>query len=180
MLAAGWCGRLLTVALAWWVVVLPVVNGEPLTVTRLLWAVLIGSFLWMGASDAIRVGRARRVFERTTVGSVCRPVAAVGVGTSVDLVPPVPEGTELVAVDTDGQPVGVLDQEALSRVPEPFRRGTLVGAVVQHQPAGWVVTARPEDPVTNLVVTMQTLRTPVLVVRAPDGALLGLVRARDV
>jgi Zn-dependent protease len=180
MVVAGWCGRVVTGGLLLWALGPTLVSGQPITLTRVLWVVLIGSFLWIGAGDAIRVGRARQVFERTTVGSVCRPVARVPVGATVGELPPVPPGVEVVAVDPTGHPVGILDREALARVPGVLHATTPVTTVLRRQPDGWVVTARPDDPVTDVVVTMQRLRTPVVAVRAPDGPLLGLVHARDV
>lgn len=180
MIVAGWCGRVVTAGLLVWALGPTVLRGEPLTLTRILWVVLIGSFLWIGAGDAIRVGRARRVFEGTTVGSVCRPVAVVPVAASVQDLPPVAPGVDLVAVDPTGRPVGILDREALARVPGVLHGTTPVTTVLQRQPEGWVITARPGDPVTDVVVAMQTLRTPLVAVRTPEGPLLGLVRARDV
>lgn len=180
MLVGGWSGRVLILLLVGWVVGLPLLRGDEVSMTRVIWGALIGSFLWMGASDAIRVARARRVFERITVGSVCRPVAVVPADRAVAFVPPVPPGTDILAVDAQGRPIGVIDPEALARVPGPLRAGTPVGAVVHAQPEGWVVTAGPEESVTPLVVAMQSLRTPVVAVRSPAGELLGIVRAQDV
>lgn len=180
MLAAGWCGRVVTAGLVWWALSPTVLDGRPVTLTRVLWVVLIGSFLWIGASDAIRVGRARRAFESTSVGSVCRPAALVRLDATVGEVPPVAEGVQLVAADEAGRLVGVLDRDALARVPGLLHGTTPVGSVVQRQPDGWVVTARPDDPVTRVVVAMQTVRTPVVAVRTPEGRLLGVVHARDV
>lgn len=180
MVVAGWCGRVVTAGLLVWALGPTFLWGQPLTLTRVLWVVLIGSFLWIGAGDAIRVGQARRVFESITVGSVCRPAAWVPLGATVGDLPPVAPGVDLVAVDPAGRPVGILDREALARVPGVLYATTPVVTVLRRQPEGWVVTARPEDPVTDVVVAMQRLRTPVVAVRTPDGGLLGLVHARDV
>jgi Zn-dependent protease len=177
-LVAGWCGRLLVVVLAWWVVGVPLLTGAPLSVNRLLWAGLIGAFLWWGASSAVRSGRARRLFERTTVGSVLRPVALVREDRPVDGVPWRDSPLWLV-VRPDGLPTGLVDPRALADVPAASAGVTPVSAVAQRQPPGWVVDAQHTDAVTDVVVTMQTLQTPMVAVRTPDGDIAGVVLARD-
>jgi Zn-dependent protease len=177
-LVAGWCGRLLVVVLAWWVVGVPVMTGGTLTVSRLLWAGLIGAFLWWGASSAIRSGRARRVFERVTVGSVLRPAALVPEGVGVDAVRWGDSPVWLVT-GPDGTPTGLVDAAALQQVPGAAAARTPVSAVARRQPAGWVVDTRLEDAVTDVVVAMQTHTTPVVAVRVPDGRVVGVVLAED-
>ncbi|MDQ3526321.1 MAG: peptidase M50 [Actinomycetota bacterium] len=179
-LVAGWSGRLLTLSLVWWALGMPLLRGEQLPLTRLLWVALIGSFLWIGAGDAVRTGRARRVFERTTVGSVCRAVATVDGDTMVDRLPPARHGLAQVVVDQSGAPVGVVDREAIARVPVHLLATTPVRAVVRHQPEGWAVTAGLDDPVTAVVIAMQTLRTTVVAVQDASGQVVGLVHAADV
>ena len=177
-LVAGWCGRLLVVGLVWWAVGLPLLTGGTLTVNRLVWAGLIGAFLWWGASSAIRSGRARRMFERVTVGSVLRRAALVRGDLPLDRVPWQDSPVWLVT-GPEGIPTAMVDPVALAQVPSGVTGTTPVSAVARRQPQGWVVDARPEDAVTDVVVAMQTHSTPVVAVRLPDGAIGGVVLASD-
>lgn len=179
MLVAGWCGRLLTVALVWWAVVLPFLGGQSPSLTRLVYAVLIGSFLWLGASEAVTVGRARRRLERVTIAQVQRPVATVPAGTPLDRLPGAHAGLLHVAVDGSGWPLGLLDPAAAARVPQHAWAHTPVEAIVQHQPREWVVVAEPDDPLTEVVIAMQTHHLGVVAVQGLQGVVHGVVQAAD-
>lgn len=176
-LVAGWCGRLLVLGLAWWVIGVPVLSGAGISLSRLLWGGLIGAFLWVGAGAAVRTGRARRSFETVTVGAVWRPVSSVAEDTPVDRVP-WDRGLWLTT-DAHGIPTGMVDSQALQAVPPAASSQTPVAAVAQRQPVGWVVDTRPDDPVTDVVVAMQTHHTPVVAVRLPDGTVPAVVLAAD-
>ncbi len=58
-MAAGWAGRIIVIALAVWFVLLPLLRGDRPDVSLMLITVLVGSFLWMGASASIQHGRLR-------------------------------------------------------------------------------------------------------------------------
>ncbi|MGB7448282.1 MAG: M50 family metallopeptidase, partial [Ornithinimicrobium sp.] len=76
-LVAGWVGRALVLALLAWAVVLPLVGGAFPDLWRVAWVGLISVFLWAGATRAVRGGRARRRFERTSIETVWRPARLV-------------------------------------------------------------------------------------------------------
>lgn len=177
-LVAGWCGRLLVLALAWWVVARPLLRDEPIGLDTVLWSVLIGGFLWMGATGAVRNGRARRALERIRVRDVCRPAGVVGQHVPVDQVPWNTSPLWLVT-GPDGSPSGVVDASALAQVAAGMAGQTTVAAVTRAQPAGWVVDASPDDELTDVVVAMQTHQTPLIAVRRPDGTVVGVIAADD-
>lgn len=178
MVVAGWSGRLMVLALAWWLIGRPLLAGSPLDTTNILWLLLIGGFLWFGASEAIKVGTARRRLEAVLVAQYLTPVmtvAATGPLTSL----PAPAGQLVVGLDAQGQPVGVLDPAALRAVPTQAWGSTAISAVLQHLPSSWVVTGTPQDNLTDVVVAMQTEHLPMVAVRGADGLVHGVVRASD-
>lgn len=177
-LVAGWSGRALVLGLAWWVIGRPLLAGGVPSVSTVLWSVLIASFLWAGASNAVRVGRARRSFEVGRVGGVCRPVGLVDEGASLDSVPWAEQALWMVT-GRDGVPTGMVDPAALSRVDRTRAGDTRVGSVTTRQPPGWVVTASAQDPLTEVVQAMQTHQAPLIAVRGPGGDVLGVVSAHD-
>lgn len=177
MIVAGWCGRLVTLALVWWAVGIPLASGQQPTLTRIAYAVLLGSFLWFGATEAIKVGRARRRLERVPVSQVLSPAVVVRADDLLDQVPTV-HGT-VVAVDDSGHPVGVLDPDAAGRVPVQGRAGTPVSAVLRRMPPEWSVAGEPDDALTDTVVALQSHHLPVVVIRGRDGTIRGVVRAAD-
>lgn len=178
MLVAGWTGRLLTLGLVWWAIGLPVLQGQQPTLTRLAYAVLIGSFLWVGASDAVRVGRARRALEGVRVAEVAVPLRLVPLDAPVGALGTPGEGT-WVATGPDGAPAGLVDDAALARVPAHLRDGTPVAAVSVPQPPTWRLAADPGEDLTRVVVALQTHRLPAVVLLDPSGRPWGLVHARS-
>src|SRR6478736_2569232 len=83
LIVAGWLGRVVTVVFVLWLVGRPLLLGQPPSLVTIVWCGLIGAFLWMGATSAIRAGQSRRVIERVPLARVLRPAMVVGVGDSV-------------------------------------------------------------------------------------------------
>lgn len=178
MVVAGWSGRLMVVALAWWLIGRPWLAGRQLDTTNILWLLLIGGFLWFGASEAIKVGTARQRLEAVRVSQYLTPVMTAPADGPLTALP-APAGQLVLGTDPQGRPVGVLDPAALSAVPSEAWGSTSVSAVLQHLPSSWVVTGTPQDDLTDVVVAMQTDHLPMIAVRDPEGQVHGVVRASD-
>lgn len=178
MIVAGWSGRLMVVVAAWWFIGRPLLAGTDLDTSNMLWLLLIGGFLWFGASEAIAVGRARRRLENVRVSQYLTPVSVVRAAAHLSELPP-PGGQLVLGLDEDGQPVGILDPAALRSVPPPAWATTEISAVLQHQPQSWVVRADPDDDLTDVVIAMQTDHHPMIAVRGTNGQVHGVVRAAD-
>ena len=190
LVAAGWMGRVVTVAAVAWLVGEPLLAGERPSVVTLVWTGLIGAFLWQGASASIRAGRARRVVAALQVGLVLRPVVVVPLHASAsrladELVAGPAMAERAVAVDPVGMPVGWVDLVALAQVPEPRLPEVPVAALLVRPVPGWVVTAEPGDDATFVVSALaghaegETVKDAVLV-RSRAGAVLGSVSFDDV
>ena len=178
MIVAGWSGRLMVLVLVWWLIARPWLAGREPTMTSLLWLVVLGGFLWFGASEAIKVGRARKQLELVRVSEYLTPVVTVPASALLTQLPP-PVGQLVLGTDPDGVPVGVLDPAALGAVPREAWGGTPVSAVLQHLPPSWVVAGTPQDDLTDVVVAMQTDKLPMIAVRGRDGQVYGVVRVSD-
>ncbi len=178
MIVAGWSGRLVVVVIAWWLLGRPWLAGEQISTTSILWTLVLGGFLWFGASEAIRVGRARQRLESVQVAQYLTPVHAVSAAGPLTDLPP-PAGQLVLGTDPDGRPVGVLDPNALGQVPREVWASTTVEAVLQHLPPVWVVQATPTDDMTDVVLALQANNLPMVAVRDIGGHLHGVVRAAD-
>ena len=51
LIAAGWCGRVVTVLVLGWALLLPFLRGYPPSLFTVVWAGVIGAFLWGGADQ---------------------------------------------------------------------------------------------------------------------------------
>lgn len=183
LIAAGWCGRVVTVLVVLWFVGLPLMSGQPPDAFNLIWAFLIGSFLWVGATNAIRSGRGSRLLAGIRIDSVWRRAASMPAHASaaqaLALRSGGPGGTAVIVEDDWRKAIGLLDDEALSAIPERSLESVSVTSVMRQQPDGWVVVATPDQSIATVVMAMQSLGIGAVPVRGPDGRIGGIVLAAD-
>ena len=195
LIAAGWCGRVVTVLVVVWFLGRPLLSGQPPDLFNVVWALFIGSFLWVGATNAIRAGRGSRLLAGIRIDSVWRPAASLPPQASAAQALALraggpgaaggpdgaggPRGTVVVVEDDGRNAIGLLDDEALLAIPEHLLAGVAVTSVMRRQPDGWVVAATPDQSIAAVVGTMQTLGIGAVPVRGPDGRIVGIVLAGD-
>lgn len=182
LIAAGWCGRVVTVLVVLYFVGLPLLSGQPLDAFNVVWTLFIGSFLWVGATNAIRAGHGSRLLAGIRIDSVWRRATSLPAhataAQAVALLNSGLGGTSFV-IEDGGKAIGLLDHGALNAIPEESLDGVPVSAVMLRQPDGWVVEATPDQSVATVVKTMQTLGIGAVPVRGPDGRIGGIVLVGD-
>jgi len=183
LIAAGWCGRVVTVLVVLAFVGWPLLNGQPPDLFNLVWAFFIGAFLWVGATNAIRSGHGSRLLAGIRIDSVWRRAASLPAHASAAqalvLRASGPGGTAVVVEDDGRNAIGLLDDEALHAIPEQSRESVLVTSVMRQQPDGWVVEATPDQSIATVLMAMQSLGIGAVPVRGPDGRIGGIVLAGD-
>jgi Zn-dependent protease len=183
LIAAGWCGRVVTVLVVFWFVGLPLLNGQPPDLFNVVWAVFIGGFLWVGATNAIRSGRGSRLLAGIRIDSVWRRAASLPAHATAAqanfLRASGPGGTVVIIEDDRRNAIGLLDDEALGAIPQQSLGGVLVTSVMRTQPDGWVVDATPDQSIATVVMAMQTLGVGAVPVRVPGGRIGGIVLVED-
>lgn len=183
LIAAGWCGRVVTVLVVLWFLGLPFLNGQRPDLFSAVWALLIGGFLWVGATNAIRSGRGSRLMAGIRIDSVWRRAAVLpsraSAAQAMSLRADAPGGTVVIVEDDWRNAIGLLDDEALGAIPEPALGSVLVTSVMRQQPAGWVVDATADQSIVSVVMVMQSLGIGAVPVRGPDGQIRGIVLAGD-
>ncbi|MCL1872009.1 MAG: site-2 protease family protein [Promicromonosporaceae bacterium] len=140
--AAGWIGRVVAIGVLAFVLLLPLVVGGAISYTQIVWAAIIGAFLWSGAGEAIKAGRRQVIVDELSAGPLGGRAVTVLTGTSVAeavrAVTGVPDAA-VVVVDTWGRPLGWVDPAAASAVPPDAATATVVDAVVVPFPPGSAV-----------------------------------------
>ncbi len=183
LIAAGWSGRVVTVLVVLAFVGRPLLDGQPPDLFNLIWAFFIGSFLWVGATNAIRSGRGSRLLAGIRIDSVWRRAAPLPAHASaaqaLALRTSGPGGTAVVVEDDGRNAIGLVDDEALRAIPERSLGSVSVTSVMRQQPAGWVVSATPGQSIAAVVSAMQGLGIGAVPVRGPDGRIEGIVLAGD-
>src|SRR4051812_1173799 len=74
-LVAGWCGRLVAIAVVAWLIVRPLLRGTLPDLFTLVWSLMIAVMLWQGASSAVAVGRVRSRAGRLRLPELIEPAA---------------------------------------------------------------------------------------------------------
>jgi Zn-dependent protease len=137
-IAAGWGGRIIVIALGLWFLVRPLLSGDVPDTSMLLITILVGGFLWMGASASIQQGRLRSRLHLVSAAALAEP--AVGLpetGSVSDVLGAAAGGrTAVVLCAPDGRPNSVVDPAALAAVPAHVARSTPAGAVAYPLGAG--------------------------------------------
>lgn len=199
LVAAGWLGRVLTVVVVVYFVGLPLLRGAQPSLFTIAWAGLIGAFLWVGATQAIRSGTSQRLLASVPLAAVLRPAVVVpGQAPLAHVLPVLSSGRSVVVVDPAGRPIGLVDPAVASSV-DPAQAATVpVEAVVTRQPAGWVVQVTSGDParsdVSEVVAAVAASTAPVagdphvggeqrglltVLAVSPEGQVLGTVSVAD-
>ncbi|WP_277210535.1 site-2 protease family protein [Isoptericola croceus] len=146
--AAGWVGRTVGVGVVAGALLWPLVGGRQPSWITVMWAALIGAFLWSGATEAMRTGRRRERLEGLTVRSLATPAVVVPAGSSVTDVGTAAAGRGgVVVVVVDGHtPVGWVDPRASAAIPPDQLGTTPVEAVVVPFAPGSAVAADDGGP----------------------------------
>jgi Zn-dependent protease len=129
--AAGWGGRIIVVAIGYWFVARPLLSGDAPDFSLLMITVLVGGFLWMGASASIQQGTLRGRLHLVSAAGLSTPAAGLPSTATVEDALKYGRGdaTSLVVCGADGRPEGVVDSAALASVPPHAAASTPVTAV---------------------------------------------------
>jgi Zn-dependent protease len=166
---AGWAGRVLAVVAVVWFIVLPLTRGERPGFSA-IWAIVIASVIWTGATAAINRGKAVASLGRLTVGGIAVPADLVAPTTSVQAALDHPRA--VVTTDARGIPNLLFGGASDELAPEVLRTAPLTSAALRL-PDGNVIEATPEQPVDGVVAAMQESGVGVVVLTA-GGRVWGL------
>ncbi|WP_372699283.1 site-2 protease family protein [Arthrobacter sp. JSM 101049] len=173
--AAGWAGRLIVIAIAVYIVLIPLLNREPIDLQLTVVALLLCGFLWMGASQAISDARMRLRLPRIAAGELMEPASALpasAVVVDIDRRMAQLPGHVLLCAPT-GLPEAVVDRASLAAVPPALRRTTAAGTVARALAPGAIVRASRSG--RDLVTYLAGLDGSEYAVVDDTGRLVGLL-----
>ena len=144
-LVAGWGGRVVAVGLVLWLLGPTLARGERPATFTVVWALLIGWFLWRGASASIELGAFRRRAAGVDLPAVTRSLLVAPATATVAQLGDGRDGygspTDVVLVDPLGRPVSVVPGGTVTAVPDHLRTTTPATALARALPPGAVVPA---------------------------------------
>ncbi|MDL4821881.1 site-2 protease family protein [Actinomadura opuntiae] len=183
---AGWVGRAVAVAC--------LVSGAYLATYRtdeggnggfgwlaLLWSALVASFIWVGATQAIRAERfrdrvpllsARRLARRATLVTADTPLAEAIRRAHAD------QAGALVIADHDGNPQGIVSEKAVTATPEHRRPWITVGELSRGLEPDLTLPADLTG--EDLITALRTNPASEYLLTEPDGRVYGVLAVADV
>jgi Zn-dependent protease len=138
-LAAGWAGRIIVVLTVLAVIGWPLLMGREPSLQIVVIMVLVGSFLWMGASASIANARLRLRLPQVFAGALKRPAVGVPATATVAQVRDALQrnpGAAVVLTAATGQPEAIVDSVALQQVPEAGAAATSATAAARSLAPG--------------------------------------------
>ncbi|WP_017569675.1 site-2 protease family protein [Nocardiopsis halotolerans] len=179
--AAAWGGRALAVVvvalpflLTWWA-------GGRLSPWSVVWGFVLGGFMWMGASDALRSARTRERIPRLRARDLVRSAVTVTADTSLAEAERRSGGAgaaEIVVTDSGGAPTAVVHPAAAAAIPVERRAWVPVSDVARAVAEHALVPVGLEGEELLKALTGHPL--PEYLVVDEDGGVRGVLRAADV
>ncbi|QDY91115.1 site-2 protease family protein [Arthrobacter sp. UKPF54-2] len=175
-IAAGWAGRVIVIGLAVWFVGLPLLSGNRPETSLMLITVLVGSFLWLGATASIQQARYRSRLHLVDAAALAEP--AVGLpdtATVADVLRHSPAGAPAVVLYApDARPAAVVDETAAADLPAALAAATPATAVAYPLAAGAYV--KETDRGAELLAYLAQLEGSDYAVVDDAGTVTGLLR----
>ncbi|NUW32104.1 site-2 protease family protein [Nonomuraea sp. SMC257] len=142
--AAAWGGRVLAVLLVVGPLAMAAVAGDPLDYRDMIWPVVLASFIWMGATQSLRVARIRARIPQVNARSLAR--RAIPVAGDTPLAEALRQAGErragaLVVVDHDGRPVAIVNEAAVQATPEHRRPWVNVASLAKSLEPSMILAA---------------------------------------
>lgn len=173
--AAGWAGRVIVVALGFWFVARPLLAGETPDFSLLMITVLVGGFLWMGASASIQQGTLRGRMHLVSAAALAAPAVGIATTATVEDIRRLSQDRSraVVVCGPDGRPQGVVDTGALAAVPDYAAGSTPATAVSYALAAGAYVPESSQG--QELIQYLSQLDGHEYAVVDPHGTVTGLL-----
>jgi Zn-dependent protease len=181
VVTAAWAGRVLAGLVALVPFLLAVRGEGGPSIVGILYALLIATFLWSGASQSLAVAAFRRRLPHLDAGALARPAAIVAADTPLAEAVRRAHGAgagALVVADAAGWPRGLVSEAAVAATPEERRPWVSAGAVARTLAADLVLPATLTG--EALVRRLQEAPASEYLVVAEDGRLVGVLATADV
>lgn len=180
-IVAGWGGRLTAIAVLGWPLVQREVFDVPPTLFDYLLVIVLGLFLWTGATAAMAHARLRSRLPHL----VARPLArrTLTVPEDMPLAEAVRRAQEMdagsiVTITSSGRPTGIVSEAAVLATPEERRPWVAVSTVARTLEEGLTLPATMAGEELILAISRRPADEYLLV--EEDGSVLGVLSTADV
>lgn len=181
-LVAGWIGRIAAVIVVLWPVAIgPAITGRTASLYDTLWGVLIGLFLWSGATAAISSARVRQRLPQLVARDLARRTLAVPA--DLPLAEAVRRAQEaqaggIVTVSATGEPIGLVNEASLLATPAERRPWLPTSTVARTLTEGLSLPATLHG--EELIKAIGRTPAPEYLLVEADGSIYGVLATADV
>jgi Zn-dependent protease len=180
-IVAGWGGRVAAVLVVLYPLVSEIFFGRRPNVTDYVFAFVIASFLWSGASQSIMSARVRRRLPALRARTLARRTLAVP--QSMPLAEAVrrahdEQAGSIVVLDSTGAPYAIVNENAVLATPEDRRPWLPVSAVARSLEPGLTFSADMSG--EPLILAMQKAPASEYLLLDRDGSIYGVLVTDDV
>lgn len=180
---AAWAGRGLGVLVFLTPFVIGFLMSYRPAITSVVWAAVVGSFIWVGASQSLRTTTMRARLPRVSARTLARP--AVPVPATMPLAEALrqagggpADAAGLVVVDNAGTPIALADWNAVGATPEHRRPWVTVGTMSRTLQVDHTISADLTG--ADLLTAMRDAPAPWYLLVESDGRVYGVLAAGDV
>ncbi|UBU09602.1 site-2 protease family protein [Nonomuraea gerenzanensis] len=178
---AAWGGRVLAVLLVVFPVASALSAGRELDLTNLVWPLVLASFIWMGASQSLRLAKIRARIPQVNARTLAR--RAIPVAGETPLSEALRQATErhagaLVVVDHEGRPVAIVSEAAVQATPEHRRPWVNVSSLAKSLEARMILSAALEG--EPLIEAMREAPGSEYLLVEDGGEIYGVLSTADV
>ncbi|MEV4474799.1 site-2 protease family protein [Nonomuraea salmonea] len=178
---AAWGGRVLAVALVAFPLVTALTSERDFDPVDLLWPVVLASFIWMGASQSLRVAKIRARIPQVNARTLAR--RAIPVAAETPLSEALRQAGEqragaMVVVDHEGRPVAIVHEAAVQATPEHRRPWVNVGSLAKSLERTMILGADLAG--EALIEAMRDAPGSEYLLVEPGGEIYGVLATADV
>jgi Zn-dependent protease len=180
-IVAGWGGRVCAVLVLAYPFARQLALDQPADVTDYVFAFVIATFLWGGASSSIVSARVRRRLPSLRARTLAR--RALVVPQDLPLAEAVRRARDeqagsIVVLDTQGRPTAIVNEAAVLATPEDRRPWLPVSAVARTLEPG--ITFSADIGGEPLILAMQKVPAAEYLLLDGDGSIFGVLVTHDV
>ncbi|MEW9551636.1 site-2 protease family protein [Nonomuraea sp. NPDC050783] len=178
---AAWGGRVLAVLVAAVPVAMVLRGSGDAELTDVVWPLVLASFIWMGASQSLRVARIRARIPQVNARALAR--RAVPVAGETPLSEALRQAGErragaIVVVDHDGRPVAIVSEAAVQATPEHRRPWVSAASLAKSLDPAMVLAADLAG--EPLIDAMRQAPGSEYLLVEPGGEVYGVLSTADV
>lgn len=180
-IVAGWGGRLTAIAVLGWPVIQREVFDVPPTMFDYLLVVVLGLFLWTGATAAMSHAKMRRRLPHLVARPLARRTLAVPEDTplaeAVRRAQEIDAGS-IVTVTSSGRPTGIVSEAAVLATPDDRRPWIPVSTVSRTLEEGLTLPATIAG--EDLIMAISRRPADEYLLIEEDGSVMGVLSTADV